>query len=200
MGGLAAAGVLGQARRAVAADPTPFDGQTVRGLARALAAAPFKAPDSVLPEALAKLGYDDYRQVRFDPAQSLWRGAKLPFEVQFFHRGWLYKDRVDLFEVVDGKARPIEYRPEMFDLSRRISASPASACTPRSTGPTTTTRSRSSSAPATSAPSAAISTTASRRAAWRSTPPRAAARSSPPSAPSSSSGRSPAPTASSFRR
>ncbi len=116
MGGLAAAGVLGQARRAVAADPTPFDGQTVRGLARALAAAPFKAPDSGLPEALAKLGYDDYRQVRFDPAQSLWRGAKLPFEVQFFHRGWLYKDRVDLFEVVDGKARPIEYRPEMFDF------------------------------------------------------------------------------------
>jgi glucans biosynthesis protein len=62
------------------------------------------------------MSYDDYRQIRFDSAQSLWHGAKLPFEAQFFHRGWLYKERVDLFEVVDGKARPIEYRPEMFDF------------------------------------------------------------------------------------
>ena len=55
---------------------------------------------------------------------------------------------MDLFEVVDGKARPIEYRPEMFDFgslprpdAEATSASPASACTRRSTGPTTTTRS-----------------------------------------------------------
>ncbi len=111
-----AAAALAAGHRPAAAQPAAFDGQTVRGIARALAAAPYKAPDSSLPDAFAKLGYDDYRQIRFDPAQSLWRGAKLPFEAQFFHRGWLYKDRVDLFEVVDGKARPIEYRPEMFDF------------------------------------------------------------------------------------
>ena len=72
-------------------DAQPFDAQTVRTAARALAAAAFQPPDAKLPDALAKLTYDAYRTIRFDPAQSLWRGAGLPFEAQFFHRGWLYK-------------------------------------------------------------------------------------------------------------
>ena len=63
---------------AQAADDAPFDAQTVRNLARTLAASSYKAPDTKLPDALAQLSYDDYRQIRFDPNQSLWRGAKLP--------------------------------------------------------------------------------------------------------------------------
>ena len=100
--------------RAAPGDPAPFDADTVRKLARERAASPYRAPDAKLPEAFAKLGYDEYRQIRFDPAQSLWRGAGLLFEAQFFHRGWLYADRVDIYEVVDGMARPVPYRPEMF--------------------------------------------------------------------------------------
>ena len=97
-----------------AEDSTPFDSQTVRGIARTLAAAPYKAPDNKLPEALAKLSYDAYRQIRFDPNQALWKGANLPFQAQLFHRGGLYADRIDLFEVAEGRARPIVYRPDMF--------------------------------------------------------------------------------------
>ncbi|MDP9095839.1 MAG: glucan biosynthesis protein G [Pseudomonadota bacterium] len=104
------------ATRANAADAAQFDGGTVKRLARDRAATAFKPADRSLPEALAKLGYDDYRSIRFDPAQSLWRGAGLPFEAQFFHRGWLYSDRVDIFEVVDGAAQPITYRGEMFSF------------------------------------------------------------------------------------
>lgn len=105
-----------------AADPvaTPFDGSTVKRLARESAAAAFKPADRSLPEGLSKLDYDAYRTLRFDPAQSLWRGAGLPFEAQFFHRGWLYPDRVDIFEVVDGTARPVAYRPEMFNFGPGI--------------------------------------------------------------------------------
>ena len=115
--GTAAAALL--TTPAWAADPSPagsFDGQTVRALARALAGAPYKAPDDRLPDPLAKLTYDEYRSIRFDPSQALWRGANLPFQAQFFHRGFLYQHRVDLYEVADGKARLIEYRPEMFDF------------------------------------------------------------------------------------
>jgi periplasmic glucans biosynthesis protein len=97
-------------------EPTPFDAATVRNIARDRAAKPYAAPDSKLPDALAKLDYDAYRNIRFDPAQALWRGARLPFEAQFFHRGWLYPDRVDLYEVADGLAKPIPYRPEMFNF------------------------------------------------------------------------------------
>ncbi len=102
--------------RAAEAAPSAFDSQTVRRLARDLAGTGFQAPDAKLPDALAKLPYDAYRDIRFDPAQSLWRGRGLPFEAQFFHRGWLYANRVDLFEVVDGQALPLTYRPDQFDF------------------------------------------------------------------------------------
>jgi len=96
--------------------PAPFDAQTVRRMARALADATFHAPDTKLPDALAKLSYDAYRSIRFDPAQSLWRGRGLPFEAQFFHRGSLYANRVDLYEVADGQALPLRYRPSQFEF------------------------------------------------------------------------------------
>ena len=108
--GLLAAGLAPAAR---AADE-PFDAQTVRRMARALADAPYKAPNRGLPDALADLSYDAYRQIRFDPAQSLWRGQGLPFEVQFFHRGSIFADRVDVFEVVDGQVVPVPYQADAF--------------------------------------------------------------------------------------
>ena len=119
---LATSLAAGLITRAAAAEPgaTAFDGGTVKRLARETAAAAFKPADRALPESLSKLEYDAYRTLRFDPAQSLWRGAGLPFEAQFFHRGWLYADRVDIFEVVNGSARPIAYRPDMFTFGAGI--------------------------------------------------------------------------------
>ncbi len=103
---------------AFAAEPegTAFDAQTVRKLAQALSMAPFKAPDRSVPKQFENMTYDTYRQIRFDTSQSLWRNKGLPFEAQFFHRGFLYPDRVDINEVADGRSRPIRYRPELFDF------------------------------------------------------------------------------------
>ena len=112
--GGATALALAAARPARAADEAPFDGQTVRAIARKLAAEPYKAPDLKLPPPFDKLGYDAWRATRFDPNQALWRGQNLPFNAQFFHRGWLYPARVDIHEVTAGRARPLAYRPEMF--------------------------------------------------------------------------------------
>ena len=117
MGSAAAVAALSVAPGAVlAAEDTPYDAQTVRTMARTLAAAAYKAPSTRLPDYAANLGYDAYRKIRFDPAQALWRGTGLPFQAQFFHLGWLFKERVEMFEVQDGRARPIVYRPEMFDF------------------------------------------------------------------------------------
>ncbi|MGE0373582.1 MAG: glucan biosynthesis protein [Gammaproteobacteria bacterium] len=96
----------------------PFDGSTVRGYARQLAQAPFKPPSQDLPDVLAKLDYQDYRAIRFDPARALWHDLGVRFSAQFFHRGFLYKDRVDIYEVVDGRAMPILYRPDLFTYDR----------------------------------------------------------------------------------
>ena len=109
------------ARPAVASQAsgeTPFDGSTVRTLARSLAAQPYQPSDAALPDALKGLEYQDYRAIRFDPERALWRGLGLGFTVEFFHRGFLYKDRVDVYEVSDGRARPILYSPDLFSFGK----------------------------------------------------------------------------------
>jgi glucans biosynthesis protein len=96
---------------------TAFDTATVRNLARELALKPYQPPDSALPDALANLKYSDYQTLRFDKSKALWHGDG-KFSVEFFHRGFLFKDRVDIAEVADGQARPIRYSTDMFDLGR----------------------------------------------------------------------------------
>lgn len=92
--------------------PTPFDDATVPALARALAAEPHRPRRDPLPPFLARLDYDGYRRLRFDRSQALWQG--LPFQLQPHHRGFLFHDRVELFEVADGQATRLRYQPEAF--------------------------------------------------------------------------------------
>jgi glucans biosynthesis protein len=108
----AAGGLFTPAR----AQATPFDRSIVRQLARDAASKPYKAPDTNLPNNLKNLDYDHYRQIRFLAEHALWRGEKLPFEVQFFHRGFFYAPRVDIYEVANGQATKIPYRPDEFSF------------------------------------------------------------------------------------
>jgi glucans biosynthesis protein len=98
------------------AQAAPFDRSIVRQLARDAASKPYKAPDINLPNNLKNLDYDHYRQIRFLAEHALWRGEKLPFEVQFFHRGFFYAPRVEIYEVANGQANKIPYRPEEFSF------------------------------------------------------------------------------------
>jgi glucans biosynthesis protein len=117
---LAALG-LAPAAASAANDPPPvsaFDAASVRNLARELALKPYQPSDSKLPDELLNLKYSDYQTLRFDKSKALWRGDGGRFTVEFFHRGFLFKDRVTVFEVVDGQARPVRYSTDMFNLDR----------------------------------------------------------------------------------
>ncbi|MFA6266614.1 MAG: glucan biosynthesis protein G [Pseudolabrys sp.] len=83
-------------------------------MAKELAQKPYQAPDQTLPDNLKKLDYDQYRKIRFVPDRAIWRNDGLPFQLQLFHRGFFYSNRVDLYEVADGKATMIAYAPDMF--------------------------------------------------------------------------------------
>ncbi len=96
---------------------TPFGAETVRRIARELADKPYQPPSTKLPDTLAKLNYDQYRKIRFAPQRALWRGDNLFFQLQFFHRGFYYQDRVDMFQVVGGRAEPIAYSPDLFEFA-----------------------------------------------------------------------------------
>jgi periplasmic glucans biosynthesis protein len=97
----------------------PFEAAAVRAFARDLAQKPYRAPDQRLPDAFKDLTYDRYRMIRFKTDQALWRAEGLPFQLQFFHRGFYYTNRVDLYEVKDGVAIPIVYSPNMFTFGDR---------------------------------------------------------------------------------
>jgi len=117
---ISAAAALPRARAAGSESDVAFGPSFVRDLARGLAAKSFEPPDEKLPDALKNLNYDQYRSIRFLPEHALWRGEKLPFQVQFFHRGFFYKNRVDLFEVANGRAAPIRYRRDDFSFGEGL--------------------------------------------------------------------------------
>lgn len=91
-----------------------FDADTVPALARALAGAPHVPPPRALPPALEALGYDRYRDYRYDPARALWRGEGRGMEARFFHRGYMFREQVDMHVVEGGRSRPFAYSPSLF--------------------------------------------------------------------------------------
>lgn len=96
--------------------PSYFDFSKVYERAAALAARPYAKPADKLPPFLAKLDYDRYRQIRFRPDRALWRNENLPFQVQFFSRGFLFNERVAVNVVYRGVVSPVRFDRGLFDF------------------------------------------------------------------------------------
>ncbi len=103
----------------------------VGATARNLALAPFHAaarPVAAAQPASDALTYDQYRDIRFRPDHSLWRKDGLPFEVQFFHPGFVNTDTVRINEVsADGAAHPVAFDMANFDYGHNAAPSRALA-------------------------------------------------------------------------
>ncbi|HTT05288.1 MAG TPA: glucan biosynthesis protein [Steroidobacteraceae bacterium] len=103
---------------ATAGAPAPFGFDDVQRMAQQLATHPYADHQTPLPDSLTRLSYDQYRDIRFVPDRALWRNQAL-FEVQFFHRGFTYRRRVNINEVdPDGSVRPVQYDPADFDFGK----------------------------------------------------------------------------------
>ena len=101
-----------------------FSFEQVRDLARKSASHPYEKPNELLPDYLNKINYDQYRDIRFRPEQSLWRQDGLPFEVQFFHRGFSSKSRVEISVVDGGQVKPVEFNPAQFHYGNNAFPTP----------------------------------------------------------------------------
>lgn len=97
----------------------PFTFETVQRLAQDRAAKTYRERSSKLPEALAKLGYDQYRDIRFRRTSALWYDHAM-FEVQFFHRGFTFDRRVNIYELVGNQVRAVPYNPAMFEFGKLV--------------------------------------------------------------------------------
>jgi len=117
----------GSAKKEAAAKKAPppppaFTFLTVIEKAKALAAAPYRTPQGMVPPVLLNATYDQWRDIRFQTDKSLWRAEKLPFEVQFFHPG-LYYDRTVAMNIVDeGKVSRYPVTKSLFNYGKNTFA------------------------------------------------------------------------------
>lgn len=106
---------------------TRFSLAQVRQRAAELASQPFQADRPELPDFLKGLDYDGYldtirfrqgvgREDCYDEFKSLWHDEHLPFQVQFFPRGYLHNDRVTINLIEDGRVRPFLFNSDFFDI------------------------------------------------------------------------------------
>ncbi|WP_240761551.1 glucan biosynthesis protein [Nitrosococcus wardiae] len=96
----------------------PFDFSVVEKIARQLAAQPYVKNTEMLPESLINLDYDQYRDIRYKPKHTLWQEEELPFQLQFFHRGFMFKDPVKIHIIDKGLSYTVAYANNLFDFGK----------------------------------------------------------------------------------
>ena len=100
------------------AEDVPFDFEVLQFEAKTLASKPYAKRESRVPEKLRKTTYDQYRDIRFNPEQAWWRRERLPFQLQFFHPGFIYGDTVQISEVERGKTSLVEFSKDLFNYGQ----------------------------------------------------------------------------------
>ncbi len=110
----------------VASAPS-FSAETVKGIAKTLAETDYVKPSIALPEPFNKLGYDQYRDIRFRADQAIWHGEKIDFELQLFPMGWLYEMPVEMWLVDGGEARQLVADGKLFALGPLVGKGPDAA-------------------------------------------------------------------------
>lgn len=93
-------------------------GDVVRDAAKKLSESAFEPPLERLPGALANMGYDEYRELRFRPERAIWRNEALGFQIQFFVSAYIYRLPVNIFLVDEGAVKKVEADPSLFDFGR----------------------------------------------------------------------------------
>lgn len=114
----AAALALSASLVAGVAQAQAFDFESLTKLARERAEKPFVAASDKLPADLAKLDYDQVRDIRYKPERALWRAEKLPFEAMFFHLGLYQTQPVRIHEITATGTRDITYSRADFDYGK----------------------------------------------------------------------------------
>ena len=98
------------------ASDVPFDFEVLQYKAKVLAAKPYAERPNRVPESLRQLSYDQYRDLRFNPNEAWGRRERLPFQLQFFHPGFIYNRTVLISAVANGQVDMIQYDKDLFNF------------------------------------------------------------------------------------
>jgi len=77
--------------------------------------APFRSPTQDLPDVLKNLTYDQYREIEFRHEKALWLAEDLPFRVEFFHPGYIYREPVRIYEFTLTHVQQIRFVKDFFN-------------------------------------------------------------------------------------
>src|SRR6202034_3987168 len=112
---IAPASAQPDASQPAAGAPAPFGFPDVVRRARDLAPAPFDNAIPPLPDGLAALDFDGWRDIRFKSDKPLLGQEGANFRLELFHLGHLYKRPVVVNVLRDGISAPIPYAANLFD-------------------------------------------------------------------------------------
>jgi glucans biosynthesis protein len=107
-----------------AAPPPPAAPQVRFGLedvvrrARELAATPYDPQAGRVPDELAALDFDAWRDIRFRPERAMLNQPGSLFRLQTFHPGFLHARSVTVNLIRDGIPAPVPYQAALFDYGR----------------------------------------------------------------------------------
>ena len=119
LAGTVASPLLAQAPSQAPGEPTArFGFEDVLKRARELGTAPFEANPPPLPDVLAKLDFDSWRDIRFRRDRALLGTEGGPFRMEMFHLGHIYPRPVTVNVVREGIATPVPYAASLFDYGR----------------------------------------------------------------------------------
>jgi len=99
-------------------DAYAFDLDDVAARAAKLAGEAYQKPNPSISTKIKGLTYDQHRDIRYRPERALWRDNRLPFEIMFFHPGFLFDDIVTVHEITPEGVRDVRYDPDAFDFGK----------------------------------------------------------------------------------
>lgn len=73
------------------------------------------SPPLPAPASLLQLDYDGYRRIAYRPHKALWRDTGLPFEIAFYHPGYLFERPVRIRTVEPSGTRVVPFDADRFD-------------------------------------------------------------------------------------
>jgi periplasmic glucans biosynthesis protein len=109
-----------QASSGDASSARRFSTEVVAELARRLAAEPPSLPSLNADSTLAKLTYDQYRDIRVNEESATWRHEQVPFRVDLLPAGFLFRTPVEVSIVESGVARVVTRDPDDWILGPSV--------------------------------------------------------------------------------
>jgi glucans biosynthesis protein len=132
---LASATVTGAVAAPAAAPPAPtyaFTFNNVLAEARRRAAVAYVPQRGTMPAWLQRLSPDQYRSIRFNPAQAIWGNVDLPFRIDLLPVGFNFQKTVAVSVLEDGKFEDLVATPDMFVFGAGVPQPPDKTAVPLS--------------------------------------------------------------------